>query len=166
MAQRFAKPHRLHRDAYRGEICLAVTACLEGRKPLFTDAEVVGAFIATLSDVAARWSCAVPVYCFMPDHLHLVLQGLSPRADLYGAVIEFKQRTGYWLRRNRPEASWQKGFYDHVLRESEDLTTQVRYVLDNPRRKGLVSSWDQYHFSGSVGCELADVLAGLPFRKR
>ncbi len=61
-----------------------------------------------------------------------------------------------------PRVVWQKDFYDHVIREDDDLAVHVRYVLDNPCRKGLVNDWEEYPFKGSIGCELEDVLVGLP----
>ena len=62
---------------------------------------------------------------------------------------------------NEPGVRWQKDFYDHVIRTHEDIAAQVRYILDNPVRKGLVSSWEDYPFKGSVGCKLDDVLNGI-----
>jgi len=56
---------------------------------------------------------------------------------------------------------WQKDFYDHVIRRHEDLSTQARYILDNPVRKGFISSWQEYPFIGSIGCRLEDVLEGI-----
>ncbi len=110
---------------------------------------------------AEQWSCLAPVYCFMPDHLHVLLQGGDEEADLWKVVVEFKQRTGYWLSLNVPGVSWQKGFFDHIIRRSEDLAAHVRYILDNPCRKALVSQWQDYPFKGAIGYELEDVLDGI-----
>jgi len=62
---------------------------------------------------------------------------------------------------NKPEMRWQKDFYDHIIRTNEDIAAQVRYVLDNPVRKGLVLFWQDYHFKGSIRCKLEDVLLGI-----
>jgi REP element-mobilizing transposase RayT len=61
---------------------------------------------------------------------------------------------------NKPGMKWQKDFYDHVIRTKEDMVTQVRYILDNPVRKRLVSFWEEYPFRGSIGCNLEDFLDG------
>ena len=163
MTQRIReKPHRLPRETYLGQATVSFTICVAHRAPLFTDAGVVGAFLDVLRSVAQHWSCVVVVYCFMPDHLHLVLHGTTHEADLWKMVVDFKQRSGYWLYRHMPRVVWQKDFYDHVIREDDDLAVHVRYVLDNPCRKGLVNDWEEYPFKGSIGCELEDVLVGLP----
>jgi REP element-mobilizing transposase RayT len=65
------------------------------------------------------------------------------------------------MSKNKPEIRWQKDFYDHVIRTNEDIAAQVRYILDNPVRKGLASSWEEYPFKGSIGCELEDILLGV-----
>ena len=56
---------------------------------------------------------------------------------------------------------WQKDFYDHIIRTNEDIVAQVKYILDNPVRKGVVLSWERYPFKGSIGCELEDILMGM-----
>ena len=111
-------------------------------------------FVELLSKVLAKFDCSAPIYCFMPDHFHGIFQGETDRADTWAAMAAFKQRTGFWLRRHRPHRRWQKDFWDHLLRCDEDLAAQVRYIADNPVRKGLVDSWDEYPFTGSIGHDL------------
>lgn len=156
------KAHRLPRTAYQGEVTASMTMVIKGRGRTFTDAWVVTAFVDLLREVAERRSCLVVVYCFMPDHLHLVLHGESSKSDLWRTTAEFKQRSGYWLYRHSPEISWQKDFHDHIIRQGDDLAAHVRYILENPCRRGLVSQWEEYPWKGSIGCRLEDILSGLP----
>lgn len=65
------------------------------------------------------------------------------------------------MSQNEPKIRWQKDFYDHIIRRFNDIATQVRYILDNPVRKGLVSSWQEYPFKGSIGCKIEDILIGI-----
>ncbi len=62
---------------------------------------------------------------------------------------------------NKLGVRWRKDYYDHVIRTREDIASQVRYILDNPVRKGLVSSWQEYPFKGSIGCKMEDILNGI-----
>jgi putative transposase len=114
-----------------------------------------------LASVVADTGCIVPAYCFMPDHQHLIVSGTRDDSDMRQTIVQYKQRTGFWMSRNTSGLGWQKNFYDHVIRRQEDLTAQVRYILDNPVRKGLVSSWQEYPFKGSVGCAWDDVIEGM-----
>ncbi len=94
----------------------------------------------------------------MPDHQHMTITGTHEDADLIKIITGYKQKAGYWLSKNGAGIRWQKDFYDHVLKKNEDLSTQVRYILDNPVRKGLVSHWKEYRDKGSIGCDLDDTL--------
>jgi hypothetical protein len=44
---------------------------------------------------------------------------------------------------------WQKGYYEHVLRDDEDSKEVAFYIIANPVRAGLARSPDEYPFSGS-----------------
>jgi len=154
------RPHRLPRACYRGHVVVAITACIHDGTPLFTDAFAVRAGVEALVLASNRFACTVPIYCFMPEHLHLLLRGTSVDADAWAAMASFKQRSGFWIAANRPECSWQKDYWDHVVRRDEDLRAHVRYIADNPVRRGLVTQWDAYPFTGSIGHELHEVVEG------
>jgi len=96
----------------------------------------------------------------MPNHQHLIVTGKKSNSDIWKAIVSYKQETGFWMLKNTIGIKWQKDFYDHVIRSHEDIASQVKYILDNPVRKGLVTSWKEYPFKGSIGCNLEDVLRG------
>ena len=129
------KRHRLPRDSYRGQVNAAFTLCVAKRAPLFIDRETVAAFISLLGAAAEKHACVVSIYCFMPDHVHVVLGGRHESSDAWAAMALFKQRAGFWLGRHRPGIRWQKDFYDHVIRRDEDLGAQVRYIAGTPFAK-------------------------------
>lgn len=87
--------------------------------------------------------------------------GTRGDSNIWKAIVSYKQKTGFWMSSNKLGIMWQKDFYDHIIRKHEDMAAQVRYILDNPVRKGLVPSWQEYPFKGSIGCELEDVLNGI-----
>ncbi len=95
----------------------------------------------------------------MPDHLHIVNEGISDESDLWKMLNLFKQKTGFWLSNNREEAKWQKDFYDHIHRKEVDLKKHIRYILNNPVRKGLVSDWREYPFKGSLDFSLEKIIS-------
>lgn len=155
------KPHRLPRECYRGIVTVSFTACIDGRTPVFTKCEVVDTFLAYLRDAIAEHECRALIYCFMPDHLHVLLHGESATADTWAAMVSFKQKTGFWFGQNGRYAKWQKDFHDHIIRANEDLAAHVRYIADNPVRWGLVERWFDYPFTGAIGYSLNDILADV-----
>jgi len=176
------KRHRLPKEFYRGEISVALTLCVQ--KDVASDVNVasgvnvasdvnvasgfslsepkiVNTFTEILSSTIEKAGCIVPVCCFMPDHQHLIITGTHNESDIWKTIVSYKQKTGYWFSCNKPGMRWQKDFYDHIIRTNEDVATQIRYILDNPVRKGLATSWEEYPFKGAVGCRLEDVLLGI-----
>jgi putative transposase len=139
---------------------VAITACIQDRKPLFTDPGAVCACVDALSRAATHFECTVPIYCFMPEHLHLLLRGSSVAADARAAMASFKQRSGFWIAANRWELSWQKDFWDHVVRRAADVRAHIRYIANNPVRRGLATQWDEYPFTGSVGHDVHELVEG------
>ena len=138
MTQIKEKKHRLPSDFYVGFATVAVTACIEGMFPVFVNSNVVIQFSDTL------------IYLFMPDHLHVILKGKAENAQPLKAMNKFKQKTGYWFSQNAKQVQWQKSYYDHLIRNDEGVMTHVRYILDNPVRKGIVADWSDYPFKGST----------------
>lgn len=101
---------------------------------------------------------ALVAYCFMPDHVHLVVYGTSQRADLRAFVVHFKKLTGFEYRRGTGVRLWQPGYFDRVLRDDESTEAVTRYTLENPVRAGLATRLGEYRFAGS---DLYDVQAQL-----
>ena len=152
--------HRLATEAYRGEVAASFTACIAGKHELFTNGDTIAIFLGALRRASGQHECKVLIWCFMPDHLHVVLQGRGPSSDLRKALTLFKQLTGYWLARHIPAVRWQKDFFDHVLRDDDELDRQLRYIAENPVRRGLVADWREYGFTGSDAYDLGTQLSG------
>jgi len=83
-------------------------------------------FREVLCHAAARYSLSCPIYCLMPDHIHMLWVGESDETDQRKA-IDFWRRQ---LKNSLPgigarspggvrQPFWQRQVYDHVLRESE-----------------------------------------------
>ncbi len=159
------KRHRLPKEYYKGKVSAAFTLCLDRNSVAagfsLRERDVVNIFTNILGSAVTKENCIVPVYCFMPDHQHLIITGTEQKADLWNAAVGYKQKTGFWMSVNKPEMKWQKDFYDHIIRADDDIAAQIRYILDNPVRKGLVSSWQEYPFKGAIGCKLEDILCGI-----
>ncbi len=81
----------------------------------------------------------------MPDHVHLLVE-MGPLGSLAESMRLFKGRLSRDLRRH--ELRWQEGFYEHRIRESEDLLPVFLYIFLNPYRAGLLTeaeTWPGYY---------------------
>ena len=81
----------------------------------------------------------------MPDHVHWLFQ-LRATSSLSEVVKTFKARTAHRINRHLGKSGtlWQKSFYDHALREEEDIRAIARYIVANPLRAGLVEHIGYY----------------------
>jgi REP element-mobilizing transposase RayT len=90
----------------------------------------------------------------MPDHAHLILtpgvdevrQRVLPLFEIMKAIKGASARK-INQRIRRHGAIWQEESFDRVLRSAEDTDEELLYVLENPVRGGLVSSWQEYRWA-------------------
>ena len=142
-------PQRAPFFDYLGLHRYSLTLCTARRQRCFTDAGVVWSVHAQiLRSSAVEWF-AILAYCYMPDHLHLLVEGVTADAHLPRFVVRFRQGTGHILAR-RGIQLWQRGYFDHVLRRDEATESVARYIWNNPVRAGLVEHPQQYPFSGGT----------------
>ena len=75
----------------------------------------------------------------MPDHLHLFVRG--PDDFRLGPWVGMlKQALAKQTASKGTSHIWQRGFFDHLLRNDESYGNKWNYVRENPVRAGLVAS--------------------------
>jgi len=84
----------------------------------------------------------------MPDHLHLLVEGLHEHSDLKRFQLGAKQYSGFHYKKQFGGILWQRYAYERVLRSHELTLDVARYILTNPIRAGLAPTIDAYRFSG------------------
>lgn len=151
-------PHHLEGFFYIGPHRYSLTFCTHDRQEHFTKAEHVELVSTHILRAAAEMGFAVIAYCFMPDHVHLVVEGLTETADLKRFVHRAKQFSGYHFSKLKKARLWQRYSYERVLRDDEGTQNVVRYVLENPVRAGLVKHPREYPFLGSSIYSVNDLL--------
>jgi putative transposase len=143
------KRNHLDAEAYQGPCAFSVTVSTWQRAPVFTEPSEVTSRVQALEDAARQHWFAVLAYCFMPDHLHLLVEG-SDGSDLSRFMKAFKQTTSFHHKERTGKSLWQRSYYDHVIRNEEDEQAALAYILENPVRAGLVENFDEYPFLGGV----------------
>ena len=138
---------------YRGPYAYHVVLLTQARAPHFRGRSPVGYCMELLRQTAERLGFRLLAFCFMPDHLHLLVMGRHNEADLISFVQRFKQVTAFRFKRETGQRLWQQSFYDRVLRVEEDLSDVAAYILGNPVRSGLVASPEDYPLSRSEHLE-------------
>lgn len=150
------KKHRLEPELYIGEKIISFTLCINNRNKLFIKEDIFKTFEIILIKESSTFDVSLIVYLFMHDHCHLLVSGESKHSDLKKFIDMFKQKSGFWLARNLPDFRWQKDYYDHNLRENEDLNEYIKYILYNPVKNNIADDWLLYPYKGSTVFELDD----------
>jgi len=127
-----------------------VRTCTHRRQPYFRSEDVVRDVHAQLLHSARDHGFDVAAYCYMPDHVHVLLEAVHEDAALGSAIAVWKQRTGFEYLRRSGTRLWQVGYFERVLRESEPSRNVAEYILANPVRAGLARSIGEYPFAGCI----------------
>ncbi len=141
---------RLPRPYYQADAMVHWTLTVFDRATGWLTERFHARFRELLLHTAAREGLFCPVYCLMPDHLHLVWLGLRPDTDQLNGMAFLRTH----LKPELAPAKFQPQAHDHVLREGERhadiLLTSLAYDLHNPVRQGLVQRPEEWPFSGCV----------------
>ena len=140
---------RLAPENYVGKQYLFITLCCAGRRNFFTNPKVCDWFLQVLRRDATWHLFAVHAYCIMPDHVHLLLEGLEPTSDLLQFVKALKRKSSGSFLRRTGQRLWQKKFYDHILRRSDSPDAVAWYIWMNPVRAGICQQPQDYPYLGS-----------------
>jgi len=143
---------RLDNAFYRGAAIVHWVFTLADRATGWLDDGVHGQVRELMVHTMARYELLCPVYCIMPDHLHLLWMGVAETSD--------QQKASTFLRRHLNAVLSSKGVrlqkqsYDHVLQERERERNAFEkiawYILENPVRVGLVKDRAEWVHSGCI----------------
>jgi putative transposase len=149
--QRERHLRRLSDDHYRRFAWVHWTMTIDERRKGWLTRDFHLDFRLLLLHTCARFALHCPVYCLMPDHLHLLLMGTSEASDQRLAA-RFLRR--YINARLAPGFRLQHQAFEHVLepdeRECGAFETVAAYIRENPLRAGLVRCWSDWPHAGCM----------------
>jgi putative transposase len=134
------------------------------RLPILTTIEARELLRSAWEDVEGRFPFSIDPVCLLPDHIHTIWILPDGDADYSLRWKEIKRLfTKSYLeqvgpgemrndsRKSRGEAAiWQRRFWEHTIRDEEDLNRHRDYLHYNPVKHGLVKSvadwpWSSFH---------------------
>ncbi|MEM1350441.1 MAG: transposase [Myxococcota bacterium] len=143
-----------------------MTWSCEKRLALFGNADIRAAFVASLDAARRRLGFALYAYVVMPEHVHLLVKPDLEVAD--GAAIAKGVKAPFassvlkrWRELDAPvlvkitgadgvTRFWQRGGgHDRNVRDREEFDSIVRYVHENPVKRGLVGSAEEWVWSSA-----------------
>ncbi len=141
-----------------------VTICTRNRQPFFGRIANGVMHLSPIGKIADQYWREIPnhtaghvsldAFVVMPNHVHGIIvihtppptttnikkqhpmSLISPKAGSLAAIIRsYKAAVTRWCHRNGfTTFSWQRNYYDHIIRREHDLFRIRQYILDNPRR--------------------------------
>ena len=145
---------RLPPAAYRGQAYVHWSMTIEVRKQGWLVPVFYYKFREILTHTAFRYGLACPIYCCMPDHLHLLWVGILDRCDQRQATRYFRKQLNPIL--EKLSVQFQTQPYDRVLREEQrergGFESVAEYIARNPERANLVAvdCFAEYKYSGRL----------------
>ncbi len=132
-----------------------VTTCVENRKPVLACEDIAKIFIEEWSTSLDRYSWAIGRYVIMPDHIHFFCSSIEQKKRLSTYVGKWKEWTSKSIRKRTRlgDFRWQRGFFDHLLRNVESRSDKWEYVRNNPVRAGLVEAPEDWPHQGFIDFE-------------
>src|SRR5258706_9028136 len=119
------KTHRLTPEAYITTSPISITTRIKGNHFPFKDEKLVRIFEYILVEKFLTNKINLVVYLFMPNHLHLIIQNEILLSNSLKTMDLFKQKSGFWFYEKAKEFKWHKSYYDHIIRDENDLENQV-----------------------------------------
>ena len=142
---------RLPSEYYTGQAYVHWTLTIQNRKSGWLSPLFYYKFRELMTHTIFRYALCCPVYCCMPDHIHLLWIGLFESSDQRNAMKFFRKQLNIVLEKLNVEM--QKQAYDHVLREGErkeeEFIKTVKYIAKNPERAKLVKQNEYVNYQYS-----------------
>jgi putative transposase len=125
---------------YIGPDRYSLTFGTESRRPLFTEPAGVELVLKHVQQQADSEGFALLAYCFMPDHVHFLVEGLRDTSDSKRFISRAQQFSGFYYAKEFDCKLWQRYGYERVVRHDEATMDVIRYIVANPvRGRGIVA---------------------------
>jgi REP element-mobilizing transposase RayT len=139
------KSIRLNRELYQEkDQPFSITVCTHKNVPLVNEfGELI---FQSIMEGTLRKASDLMAVCIMPNHVHFLLAPISE--NLLDLIGKWKGYTTHLIWREGYKGKvWQRSFYDHALRQEEDIIKVAEYIVFNPVRKEMVQNWKDYPYS-------------------
>lgn len=101
-------------------------------------------------DIDLFWNCwkivTPKAWVILPDHFHVILNNRNN--SISELIHNFKIKYSRLFRsKYGPGRVWQNRFWDHIIRDREDLNHHIDYIHYNPVKHEFVNNPFKYEYS-------------------
>ena len=128
-----------------------ITCVTKDRYPYLKSKRDVDLFFATLAVVNEINPFELLAYVVMPDHFHWLMKVDEPSGNfsrvMHSVKRNFTQNYKHLHDLQTSISIWQRGFWDHVIRDERDLELHFDYIHWNPIKHGYVTQPEDWVYS-------------------
>jgi len=131
--------HRLY------DICFTTNVTYD-RNPILIDN--IDLFWKAVENTKSRTDFEIIAWVILPDHFHMILD--PKHQDISRIIQRIKMSFAAYYRKENGLLSgrvWQNRFWDHIIRDDNDMQRHVDYVHFNPVKHGLAKSPFEWEYS-------------------
>ncbi len=123
--------------------CFFVTSVTHNRMPILLSHSHL--LLSAFNTAQTRLNFLIPAWIILPDHFHAIISTNETSISTIMQTIKMSFSANY---RNAAGLQggkvWQRRFWDHVLRDENDLNRHLDYIHYNPVKHGLVEIPSEY----------------------
>lgn len=120
-----------------------ITICTENREPVFAQAAYARAAVESLYRIQCFNAFYLYAFVVMPDHCHFLMY-VPEKSSI--SKIMYAYKTAVAFEAGRP--LWQSRFFQKIVNRPHQT---IKYIHQNPVRRGLCITPDQFQWSSASG---------------
>jgi REP-associated tyrosine transposase len=159
-------PKHLPDFPYLGRLSYALEFTTENRAPLLREKAAIDLVVQQFLRAARERGFLIAIYCLMPDHGHLLVDGERDDSDGLAFIKLAKQYSAYYFKQAFGHRLWQRYGHERFIRDDMERALTIRYVLANPVKAGLASDPREYHGLGSQRYTVEDLMQLSEYSER
>lgn len=127
-----------------------IAAVCHQRKPILANAPEKELLLSVIREVKAEMPFRLLAYVILDEHFHWLIK---PEPDVaFSAIVQsvklrFTHRYKRAQNMTQPVKLWQRRFWDHLIRDQDDMHRHMDYIHYNPVKHNLTSDPASYAWS-------------------
>ncbi len=133
-----------YRRYYLSNTPAFITVVTKNRSPWLINYE--DQLLASMREAKNKYPYRHIAHVIMDDHFHWLFK-ISNKNN-FSKLVAFVKRDVIWrLKESGINVQWQNRFYDHIIRDQQDLDRHIDYIHFNPVKHGAVLKTSAYPYS-------------------
>jgi putative transposase len=128
-----------------------ITAVTKNRNHYLKNDEDITMLFETLSQVQQIHPFHILAYVILPDHFHWLMTVGNTVGDFSTILKSIKWNYTFQYKKVHHILTafnlWQRGFWDHIIRNEQDLKNHIDYIHWNPIKHNYVNSPFKWKYS-------------------